>query len=1458
MRNPLVSGFRPGTLAILLGLLGCTTTQVPTPTRVLDRPSDVALFCLDYEFYPDETCPLSAAMLSPPVAVNGAYDPTVDQNYLDSYCNAPLDNTRTPKVTILASQECDGPHRLNLIKPLRDAAIRQGLDPDHPCCPADNVGCGIEPPACVRRTLEALVTNSARDEVALVNTETVVTGLSTIGSIENLQSNRPGFGFLPVGSLPQRIRSYTPAIPTVPAGTKDPGLALCPRPHVPPGQTAPRQEAPFSWAVTTNAGSCDLSLLDLNQVVNLIPDPMDCGPTPQSGVLAGRASCPVRVTPYATDPKKPLLSRPAWVEPLPLDLPANCTGTAPDKRALVAFPTCGLVADIDLSTGQIKEALVFDDKGASVVTDLSTLSCPADCGGGGGGDLMGDADGGRARASTPSSIAVDEENHRILVADSQVGRLTILDYDPGLGKEPRFFPPRQYPLSYTSFPENPRGQLFGADVVRVSPRTAAGKFAYLVARDATVRVFNLDQLRECETNPDPRWLQEQAILGPARVHPDEEISSNLKRLSCFPIGTPRSPLALSPGIPLSGGALPRDVAFVHLDIGCDPGDPNCPYSNQYDTVNNGVTPAAPTNWIGDFAWILASSGSVQAVQIADECPMPSYRACYPDQGTARRVALLRTLQPGQTQDANTAPALPQAVQVIPQDRLGNVRRVLSSRFDDLNPGPRVVADTQGQPFTVRTLTGSSVVIGPVQDPSDPPNQTRNRLVLPALASFTYLPVDPICNLTLADPDHPSTYLAAARRPQTIASFPDPYAVRNNENWTLDWEGALLGLSRTNGRLVTGGQTAPGLPPPDPNQPAPPPHGTLIDQGGLYCRRGVEDGDKLWLNGCNVDTDCDSGQCEREPTRGSLPGICLSGEGQKTICQNATLPLTVDHMVGNDQTVWAAAWTQRYRIIRAEQQQLGANPLDRPQGGSGAVADSLDRLTLAELAEPEFQIEQQRCDDLNIGDPCMLPKEVPPARVFNDGKGHVLPVTDPAPALIHVQQPDGSFLPKPTFCRADLDGKGLTIRRCLVECKNTADCGFGFVCAHSAYEKFELPLKPQNPDDPDPEPRPRCLRAPLIAAGTPIVKNIYNVAQKKYVPTWVPMNEPDAQHIIDACFPSPLSYVVRAGDSFLVHGDLSGAPSPEKVALVQAQGVVPGQCQRPTIADGDIFQYARLYQPRLRLGPKTYTKDAELPVCTGAWISHHVTEDPAVPIPSVPSCNPAASIVTLPDTNMSQLRVVQASTAIDSAKKDPNDPLKRESDLFGMLPLDQTNSCVLTPAAETLTYPGQATCANDPTQCPACPDGSPPPCARRIHFENPAFNLVLQIPRNTLPLPLPATTTFVDDMGKSQSVPVYYKALNSHGATLAGQSATSFVGGEWLAPPEGYAITFVVSGGYLPYAVPALVPAVNQQAQGLRSATAAPDGSVFIVDEGRTSSATGLRGQLMRLFREHIDGSFVVR
>ena len=96
--RPLFCSFVSTRLAwgAFLGLLvstSCNTQTVTTPTRSLDRPSDLALFCVEFETKEGGCLPSG----------NPQTDP---QGYLDAYCGGSDWRNYTPVATVLPRIEC--------------------------------------------------------------------------------------------------------------------------------------------------------------------------------------------------------------------------------------------------------------------------------------------------------------------------------------------------------------------------------------------------------------------------------------------------------------------------------------------------------------------------------------------------------------------------------------------------------------------------------------------------------------------------------------------------------------------------------------------------------------------------------------------------------------------------------------------------------------------------------------------------------------------------------------------------------------------------------------------------------------------------------------------------------------------------------------------------------------------------------------------------------------------------------------------------------------------------------------------------------------------------------------------------------------------------------------------------------------------------------------------------------
>lgn len=1365
--SPLARRVGLSALALLLGG-SCSRQTFPTPSRNLDRPSDGALVCVEYEVPDsDKTC-----LPNPGLS---------DDDYLSEYCGNTGWRDLTPRVKVLPLSDCDDGNirqrRDSFYAELRKRAKQVGRDENQPCCsdPVNNLYCDEQKaaPVCVRRTLMMLIANTVRGELAIGDTSGQVPGLTTAGRLQNLHGGTPGFGFLPVGLQPEHVRAH------------DSG----------------------QWAVTSNAGSCDLSLVAVDKLMPLTVRAASCDDAGQSCPTrdCDGASCPQRIEPWL--PKQPtnkLRSRPAWVEIAPW------AGTL-SQSAIVSYPTCGVVAVVDLSgmageaPGKVLEAIAFDQQDPTKpprvlnATELEALKCPLDCGGETGAlapEPMQLPAGGAMRASAyPISVAIDREGHRLLIGDALGDSITVVDYDPAAAVGSRLRPAlRRIALDFEPRSEALRGDQRGINVVRIGPRSAAGLYAYAITRDNTVRIVDLDRETECETNPDPRFVQQQAAgpNGPLRVLPDEFNDSNLRRLSCLPVDrqkTPRNPLQLGPGLTLPNGSTPRDIGFVHLDAPvCLSKNPDeCPLTTS--SPDYFVLPARSNLWIGDFAWILGGAGTMTALQIADSCPQPSPRACFGDYAAQKRGALLHTRsQEMPSPEQQNLPGLPMAMTVSPIDRLGNVRRLVS-RFDETGntvPGPGTQSDSAtGLPVFTAVIGGTQTSVQSLVRDTN-----RRRLSLPAPAPYYYLPVDPICDAAL-EPQADLARVSASdtglpkeprRRPVAMASFVDPASLATEE-WRIEWEGIVSNLERDTGRLAS--------------------DGTLMDLNGLFCARGAEPNDKLWLPGCLSNSNCPVGTTCRRDAQGSAPGLCLTND-QEQECRKWSSGL-ISTGPGNgfipDSSSGAASWLRRYRIVKSEQQ-IQATP-----GG-----DLLDRLTLDEIPEPEFAIERALCTQ-KFGDVC-----------------------DPDERFLVTQQRDvqagDSRILKKLTCRATGGTIAQPEKSCIVSCESSKDCGAGFVCARSHYEELEMMDRGAK------YVAGRCVRAPLIKEGTPWVHPETRAFKN--------MDAAEAARVIAACFPDQTPYQVRAGDAFLVKGKDTGAPT-------VMRRTAAGLCERPKPGDA-TYLASRLFQPRLRLGPHGSVPDADPQRCPKAaaqWIPHRWLPSPeALESQAKGSCSAVFRNIYLPNEVPAESipKVVHGSSYLPMSIAEcqrmpmaqgcrPADPwLNSEYELFSSLLLDSpSNQCLLTGPAEE-KYPDMAPdYSSGFSLFPG--DHTEMQGVRRIHFENPYGNLVMRVPRMSATLPF----TDPDDPNKTvQMLPTVY----------------------WAVPPEAYVMIFAVLGGQRPYVEFAQTSQrdglTDVLAQGLRSAVTAPSGVVYMVDEGRTGVASHLRGRILRTFSSVIDTNFILR
>jgi hypothetical protein len=931
-------------IAVVLGaaawaaISACNQQTIETPLRSFDRPSDVALTCLQYN----------------PV------DYDKDLHPHGTYSVRPL-------------ADCE---------PIRANTLAIAVPPDYglPVNYVPPLG-----PSNFIPFLVALVPQSARGELALVDTAQ--------GKLIDLDPYTPGFGFLPVGKLPEHIRS-----------SKD-----------------------GCWAVTANSDSCDLSRIDVSTVVHssiisLFPNDLNQGTIAADGVRQLPLSVP-SATPGA--PPKILQARPSWIEMAP----ENDEGGTPSQhgfengtnfcsggqhRAWVALPGCGLVVKVLLENAPdptsmstavptIERALRVDKSGVTEVTDLSTIECPVECAGaigsGGTADLgapatPGDMGAGNLPSSQawPSALAVDAEPDvsgvvkagRLVIGDGYGERIDIVPFDVASGKIGT-------PASVTLDPGDNGLLQPGVRVVRVGPRSAAGKFLYAVARDGTVRVIDLDRNAECETNPDPRAgdFQSTWTLDPMTGFP---ILPAPRSLGCFPVGDPatprRSPFATSPGIALPPGEVPTDVAFVHLDA--PPGD-----------LTHTVAPpaASPGLLVGDFAWILSSDGKGTVVDIYDACPAPNQQSSLAQSGQYTAACI-----PG-----NVKQSLIDTVkqfghpQPILLDLVSHQIRNGHPRFFN----PATESDVTGQPRVPDSANPCAVAVPPTS-PGIPDGGVPDAGACGSTSGGL-----PSLYTELVPPE-----LSPAPQERRAVYFVDPARVRN-ETWVLTWEGVLAGTDRSTGApLVVPAHY------PDAATGADHARGFLSDPGGGWCGRGALAGDKLIFRGCTVDSECDQAAgflCVHDPGAFSdvSQGMCLHVDDKTD---------TVDH------------WTQlcgkllrsqrKYRVVSAKQgapvpaYPVSPDPSKQPPKTTPSPASLTDLLELAEVYEPEYAEETHTCV---TDDDC---KQTATA------------------AAVTITTQVGAMT-RQTSCLPDVDGQ----KRCLATCANPKsddDCGADFECYPSAF------------------------------------------------------------------------------------------------------------------------------------------------------------------------------------------------------------------------------------------------------------------------------------------------------------------------------------------------------------------------------------------------------------------------
>jgi hypothetical protein len=619
-----------------------------------------------------------------------------------------------------------------------------------------------------------LISNTARGEVAVVDFDA--------DRLVDLAPATPGYNQVPVGALPEAI------------AISNDGCS----------------------AITANSGTCDLSVLDLSQLL--------AGRFGVDGTTA-KTGVPVAAGVRIKGDSGVLRAQPREIAFLPRPVPEQCAaGTANAIAAgevVVTFPSCSLIAIVRLPDGKITSSVrVLAD--GSVVNAGTDPVCPVECGGGterdggvpprpglaaqeidasladqdaaadassagdasdsdadDGGVALGPVDLGPGNPALPLSadraalagLAIMPDSSKLYVGMAKAPIVVSIDlraFDVASGDVVRG-------RAYQLIPRGAGGRLtlaegaVGVNRVRLSVDPfltptggrfvgKLGEFLYAFARDGSVRVVDVGadapaSGRECDVNADL-------------------INTNRGSQGCIPVDDPhdRKLFAQGPGLRLPpvtsevASAVPIDIAF-------------------------GEAQSLATGFL------LVSTGQVLHVGLGvANFDFPDNQA--PGDSTVthnlRRapVGFAQSLA-GDTPTVNTEPTRNFSNTDVPFA----TKVSFASHFE----GPRI----EGFPLKVMTTGSSSMV-------------------------WSYFPRDTV-----------------------------PV-----ESVALIWQGPLSGAARANGVLEAGSQGNGTV-------------GGLSDVGADFCRAGVRVGDIVSLTGCEQDVQCDvlRDQVCHHSAPGA-PGVCV--------------------------------------------------------------------------------------------------------------------------------------------------------------------------------------------------------------------------------------------------------------------------------------------------------------------------------------------------------------------------------------------------------------------------------------------------------------------------------------------------------------------------------------------------------------------------------------------------------
>jgi len=561
--------------------------------------------------------------------------------------------------------------------------------------------------------------------------------------------------------------------------------------------------------VTANEGSCDLSVLDVASAAALNPpalvDRLD---------VKNAAGTPIHAKPAA------MLDEPAGGV-IGNACPANATG-----QVFISYPSCHLVAEVDLATGNVVAGISFTSSGTTI-TD-GNVSCPDEC----AGDPV--TSGIRPVAL---DINYDTRTGRRLLAVGADNSNVITAIDLDANNRPASIHPvaledKSGTLGITSVSITPQIGIGGESGIIDDTLPHQHQFIYGVGTDRSVRVADFTPATpvECDAEVDPRYLYNV---------------TNIDTLSCMPVGDPATPPrragARTPGIELIADVVPTSVATYHVD-----------------TYDGDTRLAGPARMIGYYGAISSENGQVYMFNINDVSQADRVEA-----SVATDIGLpIETSIPfdiaHQLRDA------------LPNRDLAAVSTdtAMTPTCDDPGPDPDT-ANNAGGP----------------RSPQEPARNVPDLYI--AGSKLGELPYIRALYCQASDDTRAVSELEfAAPIPTRELEFPDIRGLRNDEVWTLTYQGLLSqdtgAYPTVDGPPIRTGQLAID----NANQMR------LDDTTRPFCAAGVEPYDIIQLKGCdpaNNGTDCPIGyECYVHPQSQVVGlGACmLTDEAERlaTACQ----------------------------------------------------------------------------------------------------------------------------------------------------------------------------------------------------------------------------------------------------------------------------------------------------------------------------------------------------------------------------------------------------------------------------------------------------------------------------------------------------------------------------------------------------------------------------------------------